>query len=44
MSPPEQEQTAAAATTVRLPDFYSNLPQAWFNCIDPMFVAAKIRQ
>jgi hypothetical protein len=41
MPPPHTEQ-AAAATTVRLPDFYSDSPQAWFYCIDAMFVAAKI--
>jgi hypothetical protein len=47
MSPldPQQEQTAAAAaSTVRLPGFYSDSPQAWFDCIDVMFAAAKITQ
>jgi hypothetical protein len=46
MSPPDtqQEQTVAAATTVRLPEFYSDSPQAWFDCIDAMIVAAKITQ
>jgi hypothetical protein len=46
MSPPDpqQEQAAAAASTVRLPEFYSDSPQAWFDCIDAMFAAAKITQ
>ena len=44
MSPPDRqkEQAAASATTVRQPDFYSDSPQAWFDCIDAMFAAAKI--
>jgi hypothetical protein len=41
---PHPKQTAASATTVRLPDFYSDSPQAWFDCIDTMFTAAKIMQ
>ena len=41
MPPPHTEQ-AAAATMVCLPDFYSDSPQAWFYCIDAMFVAVKI--
>jgi hypothetical protein len=45
MSPPDpQQEQAAAATTVRLPDFYSDSPQAWFDCIDTKFAAAKITQ
>jgi hypothetical protein len=40
---PHLEQVAAA-TTVRLPDFYSNSSQAWFDCIDAMFATAKITQ
>ncbi len=41
-TPPPHPEQAAATTTVRLPDFYFDLPQAWFYCIDAMFTAAKI--
>jgi hypothetical protein len=41
MRPPHTEQ-AGAATTICLPNFYSDSPQAWFYCIDVMFAAAKI--
>ncbi len=41
-TPPLHTEQAAAATMVRLPDFYSDLPQAWFYCINAMFAAAKI--
>jgi hypothetical protein len=39
MAPQNQQQEQAAAT-VRLPDFYSDSPQSWFDCIDAMFAAA----
>jgi hypothetical protein len=41
-TPPPHTEHAATATTVRLPDFHSDSPQAWFYCIDAMFAAAKI--
>jgi hypothetical protein len=45
MSPPDPRQEQAAATaTVRLPEFHSDSPQSWFDCIDAMFAAAKIMQ
>ena len=43
MAPQNQQQEPAAAT-VRPPDFYADLPQSWFDCIDVMFAAAKIPQ
>jgi hypothetical protein len=41
MAPQNQQQEPAAAT-IRLPDFYADSPQSWFDCIDAMFAAAKI--
>jgi hypothetical protein len=41
---PQNQQQEPAATTVRLPDFYADSPQSWFDCIDAMFAAAKIMQ
>jgi hypothetical protein len=41
-SPPSREHTAPAATHVRLPEFYADSPQAWFFCIDALFVAGRI--
>jgi|LakMenEpi03Aug12_release.lakeMendotaPanAssembly.Ray.scaffolds.fasta_scaffold5401065_1 hypothetical protein len=41
-TPPPQTEHAAAATSVCLPDFYADSPQAWFFCIDAMFAASKI--
>jgi hypothetical protein len=43
MAPQNQQQDQAAAT-IRLPDFYSDSPQSWFDCMDVMFAAAKITQ
>jgi hypothetical protein len=43
MAPQNQQQEPAAAT-IRLPDFYADSPQSWFDCIDTMFAAAKITQ
>jgi hypothetical protein len=43
MAPQNQHQEPAAAA-VRLPDFYADSPQSWFDCIDAMFAAAKITQ
>jgi hypothetical protein len=42
MAPQNQQQQAAAA--IRLPDFYADLPQAWFDCLDVMFATANITQ
>jgi hypothetical protein len=38
------QQQEPATATVRLPDFYTDSPQSWFDCIDAMFTAAKITQ
>ncbi len=43
MAPQNQQQEPAAAT-VRLPDFYADSPQSWFDSIDTMFAIAKITQ
>jgi hypothetical protein len=40
-TPPPTEH-AAAATSVRLPDFYADSPLVWFFCIDAMFAASRI--
>jgi hypothetical protein len=40
----QNQQQEPATATVRLPDFYADSPQSWFDCIDPMFAAAKIAQ
>jgi hypothetical protein len=40
-SPPPRDH-AAAASHVRLPEFYADSPQAWFFCIDAMFAASRI--
>jgi hypothetical protein len=41
---PQNQKQEPAAITVRLPDFYADSPQSWFDCIDAMFAAAKIMQ
>ncbi len=41
MAPQNQEQEPAAAT-VRLPDFYTDSPQSWFDCINAMFAAYEV--
>jgi hypothetical protein len=40
----QNQQQEPATATVRLPDFYADSPQSWFDCIDTMFTAAKITQ
>ena len=40
----QNQQQDPATATVRLPDFYADSPQSWFDCIDAMFAAAKIMQ
>ncbi len=40
----QSQQQEPATATVRLPDFYADSPQSWFDCIDAMFAAAKITQ
>ncbi len=40
----QNQQQEPAAATICLPDFYADLPQSWFDCIDAMFAAAKIMQ
>jgi hypothetical protein len=41
-SSPTPRENAAAASHVRLPEFYADSPQAWFFCIDAMFAASRI--
>ena len=36
MAPQNQQQEPATAT-IRLPNFYADSPQSWFDCIDAMF-------
>jgi hypothetical protein len=42
MAPQNQQQQAGAA--IRLPDFYADSPQAWFDCLNAMFATANITQ
>jgi hypothetical protein len=44
MAPQNQQQQEPAAAAVRLPDFYSDLPQSWFQCLDAMFATTTITQ
>jgi hypothetical protein len=44
MAPQNQQQQEPAAAAIRLPDFYADSPQSWFDCIDAMLAAAKITQ
>jgi hypothetical protein len=39
MAPQNQQQQEPAAAAIRLPDFYTDSPQKWFDCLD-----AKITQ
>jgi hypothetical protein len=41
---PQNQQQEPAADTIRLPNFYADSPQSWFDCLDAMFAAAKITQ
>jgi hypothetical protein len=42
MAPQNQQQQELAAAAIRLPDFYADSPQAWFDCLDAMFATAKL--
>jgi hypothetical protein len=42
MAPQNQQQQEPAAAAIRLPDFYTDSPQSWFDCLDAMFATAKI--
>jgi hypothetical protein len=44
MGPNNQQQQAVAAAAIRLPDFYADSPQSWFNCLDSAFATANITQ
>ncbi len=44
MAPQNQQQQEPAAAAIRLPDFYTDSPQTWFDCLDAMFATAKITQ
>jgi hypothetical protein len=39
MAPQNQQQQAAAS--IRLPDFYADSPQAWFDCLVAMFATTN---
>jgi hypothetical protein len=41
MAPNHQQQQAAV---VRLPDFHTDSPQCWFDCLDSTFATANITQ
>jgi hypothetical protein len=43
MAPNNQQQQAVAAA-VHLPDFYTDSPQSWFDCLDATFATANITQ
>ena len=43
MTPNNQQQQAAVAA-IRLPDFYADSPQSWFDCLDSTFATANITQ
>ena len=43
MAPQNQQQQEPAAAAIRLPDFYADSPQAWFDCLD-VLATAKITQ
>jgi hypothetical protein len=44
MAPNNQQQQAVAAdaAAIRLPDFYADSPQSWFDCLDSTFATANI--
>jgi hypothetical protein len=42
MAPNNQQHHAAIAAAIRLPEFYANSPQSWFDCLDSTFATANI--
>jgi hypothetical protein len=44
MAPNNQQQQAVAVAAIRLPDFYADSPQSWFDCLDSTFATANITQ
>jgi hypothetical protein len=44
MAPNNQQQQAVAPAAIRLPDFYANSPQSWFDCLDSTFATDNITQ
>jgi hypothetical protein len=38
----QQQQAAVAAAAIRLPEFYADSPQSWFDCLDSTFPTANI--
>jgi hypothetical protein len=43
MAPQNQQQQEPATAAIRLPYFYADSPQAWFDCLD-VLATAKITQ
>jgi hypothetical protein len=44
MAPNNQQQQAAVATTaIRLPEFYADSQQSWFDSLDSTFATANIK-
>ncbi len=41
---PNNQQQQVAATSIRLPEFYADSPQSWFDCLDSTFATANITQ
>jgi hypothetical protein len=40
----QQQQAAVVAPTIRLPEFYADSLQSWFDCLDSAFTTANITQ
>ncbi len=40
----QQQQATVAPAAIRLPEFYADSPQSWFNCLDSTFATANITQ
>jgi hypothetical protein len=38
----QQQQAVVAAAAIRLPDFYTDSLQSWFDCLDLTFATANI--
>ena len=40
----QQQQATVTAAAIRLPEFYADSPQSWFDCLDSTFATANITQ